>query len=87
MKNYTLTKASLIALMAGSLISCSSTVDAFKPMPCDGVPIHHVTFTDKEKESITESVAAKVTKIMVIYKARIRAQCKAVDAHNKAHMQ
>lgn len=86
MKSCTPIKLSQIALIVGSLSACATTVEVHKPMPCEGVPAHRVKFNSEEKASISDSVERKISEIMAIYKARIRAQCKAVNAHNEAHL-
>ena len=68
------------------LTGCSATVKVHVPMQCLPMPEHHVVFTEQEKESITDSVLTKFELIVETYKARIRANIKTCELHNKLHV-
>lgn len=76
---------SLTALIVGSLTACTSTKLIHVDLDCPGIPKHNVTFTDEEKESITDSAVQKIDLIITTYKQRIITQCEMINAHNKIH--
>ena len=78
-------KAIATALIIGNLFGCSATVSVHVPVECLPVPKHHITFTDEEKSSITDSAVDKIGYIITSYKERIEANCRLIDAHNKLH--
>ncbi len=68
------------------LVGCTTTVKVHVPMQCLPMPGHHVVFTQQEKDSISKDVVTKFEIIVETYKARIRANIKACELHNKLHM-
>lgn len=76
---------SLTALIIGSLSGCSTVKVVHAELECPGIPVHNVTFTQEEKDSMPDSVVDKVDVIITTYKQRILSQCEIISAHNRAH--
>ena len=70
-----LKKVSLTVLMICNLTACTSTVPAYVPVGCLGLPANNIQFTAAEAEVIPDSAVDKIVEMRNIYKIRINTQC------------
>ena len=80
-----LKKATLIALIACSIQSCSTLEVAHSDIVLPCVPSHSVYFTQAEVDSIDGDLFDKFEKIILTYKQRIITQCEIAKKYNESY--